>query len=41
MSKGLVFWVLMIVWAVFSVMRARSTDARFGWGGDILEFVLQ
>ena len=40
MSKGLIFWVLMIIWAVFGVLRNQTSDARFGWGGDILEFVL-
>jgi hypothetical protein len=39
-SKGLVFWGLMIVWAVFGVLRNRNADARFAMGGDILEFVL-
>jgi hypothetical protein len=40
MTKGLIFWMLIIIWAVFGVLRNRTTDTRFAMGGDVLEFVL-
>ncbi len=40
MPKGVIFWVIMIIWAIFGFMRNHSPDVRFGWGGDLLEFIL-
>ena len=40
MSIGLAFWVLMLVWAVFSVF-VHFYGGTYGiWGGTLLIFVL-
>jgi hypothetical protein len=45
MYIGVVFWILMILWAVFGGMGAytpagQPSDRRFVWGGMLLLFVL-
>jgi len=42
MSRGLIFWVLMLIWFVFALLMNFGV-ARFGWSGtanDLLLFVL-
>lgn len=44
MTIGLLFWILMVLWAVFGVYRGYTTSPPappwFGLGGDLLLFVL-
>lgn len=42
MTKGLIFWVLMLIWAIFAVAWNRGwVDATYGpLGNSILLFVL-
>ena len=45
MPAGIMFWVLMILWAIFGVFGSRPSQPGqpwnyFGLGGTLLEFVL-
>ncbi len=44
MSRGLIFWVIMIVWFVFGLVLSAGVVAGIGHygviGGQLLEFVL-
>lgn len=46
MYIGVIFWILVILWAIFGAMAAypapagQAGDRRFVWGGVILELVL-
>jgi hypothetical protein len=41
MSLGLAFWVIMIVWVVFSfAARVGYVGTEYGWGGTLLLVVL-
>lgn len=39
MSIGLVFWIIMLVWLLFSYVPGLS-GGRFGWAGNLILFVL-
>lgn len=39
MPLSILFWVLMIVWAVFGYL-GRPASSPFWWGGTVLNFVL-
>jgi hypothetical protein len=43
MPKGLLFWILMILWAVLGIYQGRPNDGKWNWGGvggSLLLFVL-
>lgn len=41
MTLGLVFWILMLLWAVFGFWRYRATPTNYPLlGGDLLLFIL-
>jgi hypothetical protein len=40
MSKGLLFWLLMVLWAIFGVWVRRGGEQFAAVGNDILLFIL-
>jgi hypothetical protein len=44
MSRGLLFWILVILWVIFGFFGAAIVDARHvvyvGWGSNLLLLIL-
>lgn len=38
MALSLIFWIIMLLWLLFSYVPGLSD--RFGWGGNLLLFIL-